>query len=612
MALAENDPKKAEGLADRAIASAQNETDPAKYAAKWPLAVDTRAKVAMAAGDYTGAHEYARQVLQKFPKDKNAISLYHMTDGRDGAAPASTPAAAPSNANASRAAAPAPNYTPAAPAVKPYLDRAAALLGMRDYRGAIEAAGKASELDPSNPDPHMQAAVAWAALKNLTQALLEVTKTIERLQRGDPRLAGAYSTRALYKNKTGDAAGAVEDADAAIKLNPGGADAFYQRSVAFAALGRRAASLEDLKKAAELKPSDYQSLYETAARETAAAPAAPAGPSAWSKLTGATGGVLPLVVGGVGGLFFIFAGYVLFFAKENSRMKRWLTPAAQPLSESGDYAKVVGGHIQIQGELDRGGMGVVLKGFDTRLRRAVAVKRLRPELQERESERKRILDEAQTLAKFHHPNIVDIYEAVPEGDDIYIVCPLLEGRTVHSELNAAPGRKLEPRRALEILRPVAEAIDHAHAKGVIHRDLKPSNIMLAADGRVLVMDFGIAKNGVNHSRVTMTDTVAGTPPYMAPEQGWGAVSRQSDLFALGVTAYEMLTGALPFGPNNEHAKREDRPGRFLAASSVTPSLPAAVDAVLEKALSAEPAKRHKTCAEFCRALDDALQATPRA
>lgn len=618
---------KAHGLADRAVSAAEQATNDPKQADKLANALTTRGSFLEKAGEFERAHADAKYALKVKPGDKAALGLLHSTAGRTkaGSSPA-VQATAPAPAFV-RTPAPAAPFvpTPAAPNVKSFLDRAANLIGMRDYRGAIDSAQRAAALDPSNPDPHMQQAVAWAALKNVSEAMLAISRAIERLAEGDPRLPGAYNTRALFKNKDGNYAGAAADAGEAIKRDPGMADAYYQRSVAQKGQGNKAESVADLKKAAELKPSDYKSLYDVAAREMDETAGASVPDSrqksalhqTWTRLLGKAGGGFKLFMGTMGALFVLFAGCVLWFAKEGSpasRVRSFFTRRSQIVTVttpvSAEEPREIGGHIELRREIDRGGMGVIYEAFDKNLKRPVAVKRLLPELQN-EDLLKRILAEAQTLALFHHPHIVEIYEVITEGKDIFLVQPLLDGHTVYVELNESPGRRLTTERTFEIALAVASAIDYSHAKGVIHRDLKPSNIMVTKDGRILVMDYGIAKSNVNHSQITKTGMSVGTPAYMAPEQEMGKVCRQSDVFALAASLYEMLSGRLPFGMNDLFRKLQKEPGKFVAPSSLILGLPPAVDAVFEKGLAAEPGDRQKTCTELVQDLKAAFrQPTP--
>lgn len=274
-----------------------------------------------------------------------------------------------------------------------------------------------------------------------------------------------------------------------------------------------------------------------------------------------------------------------------------------PRSERPARPRVVGGQFDLGEVIGEGGMGAVYKGWDRALKRPVAIKRLRDELQHSPRERERFVQEAELVARLRHPNIVEIHTIVREADDTFLVFEHIAGRTLHRELNASPGRHLSPRAALDFLGQVADAVDHAHARRVIHRDLKPANVMIAERGWAKVMDFGIARQ-VQDSLLATTKTIVGTPTYMAPEQALGTVARESDQYALAVTLYEMLTGAVPFrGPDEMRDKLE---ARFLRASALLPELPPAIDAVFARALKARPEERFSSCRELYAAASDAL------
>ena len=159
-------------------------------------------------------------------------------------------------------------------------------------------------------------------------------------------------------------------------------------------------------------------------------------------------------------------------------------------------------------------------------------------------------------------------------------------------------------RAAKVVREIASAVTHAHEKNIIHRDLKPSNVMLTTEGRVKVMDFGIARMAKDSmTRHSMTNTIAGTPPYMAPEQEQGTVRKESDVYALGVCLYEMTTGHLPFSGSGAAMLLNKLNGKLIPPSQRSPSVPPGLDAVIAKALAPDPDKRYRTPAELVAALD---------
>src|SRR5919107_3770700 len=185
-----------------------------------------------------------------------------------------------------------------------------------------------------------------------------------------------------------------------------------------------------------------------------------------------------------------------------------------------------------------GGMATVLLAEDERLGRRVAVKRLHAESPEDPARRFR--REARLGASLNHPNLVAVYDIVTDEEDVLIVMEYVEGETLRDALERAP---LEPERAIEVLRGVAAALDHAHAEGIIHRDVKPANVLVGSDGRVKLADLGIA-TAVEGTRITMSGTVLGTAAYMAPEQleGSGKPGPAADVYSLAVVAWEVLSG----------------------------------------------------------------------
>lgn len=199
--------------------------------------------------------------------------------------------------------------------------------------------------------------------------------------------------------------------------------------------------------------------------------------------------------------------------------------------------------------LGEGGMGVVFRAKDTRLERDTALKFLPPDLGSDDEARERLLIEARAASRLDHPNICTVYE-VGETDDgrVFIAMGCYEGRSLRALLDDGP---LAPERAVGLAAQIARGLGAAHAKGITHRDVKPSNVIVTDDGTAKLIDFGIAK--VPESTLTKTGTTLGTMAYMAPEQTRGAATERSDLWALGVVLFEMLTGRRPFDSPYEGA-----------------------------------------------------------
>ena len=263
----------------------------------------------------------------------------------------------------------------------------------------------------------------------------------------------------------------------------------------------------------------------------------------------------------------------------------------------------VGNAYDIESEIGRGGMAVVYQATDVRLRRRVAIKVLPPELAFRPDVRSRFLREAQTAAQLSHPDIVPIYSVDEQNGLVFFVMALVEGESLAARFSRGP---LEIEDARRILAEVADALAYAHAHGVIHRDIKPDNILLDRDsGHALVTDFGIARAAEADSRLTATGITVGTPAYMSPEQGMGDrdVDGRSDIYSLGVVAYQVLTGSLPFRANNtpamimKHVSETPRPVRELRRD-----VPPALAAAIERALAKDPDDRFPDAATFRDAL----------
>jgi serine/threonine protein kinase len=277
--------------------------------------------------------------------------------------------------------------------------------------------------------------------------------------------------------------------------------------------------------------------------------------------------------------------------------------------------EAVEGLYEIEAEIGRGGMAVVYRARDTRLRRRVALKVLPPELAFRAEVRTRFLREAEMAARLSHPHIVPIYAVDEAKGLVYFAMGLVEGESLASRLHTEPRPSLEFVR--RVLREVADALSYAHAQGVVHRDIKPDNILLeASTGRALVTDFGIARAAEGDQKLTATGIAVGTPAYMSPEQAMGerAVDGRADLYALGIVGYQMLAGELPFQATNtpallmKHLSERPRP-----LSQVREDLPQNLVYAIDRALEKGREQRWPDASQFRTALaDDApLPPAPR-
>jgi serine/threonine-protein kinase len=289
-------------------------------------------------------------------------------------------------------------------------------------------------------------------------------------------------------------------------------------------------------------------------------------------------------------------------------------------SESADQelqarvANVLAPAYVVEREVGRGGMGIVYRAKDVRLKRVVAVKLLPPELAYRTEIRTRFLQEAETAAQLSHPNIVPIYTVDERDGLVYFVMAFVDGDNLGAKLRASGPMAAEPTK--RVLKEVAQALAFAHARGVIHRDIKPDNILLdAGDGRALVTDFGIARavDETTGTRLTATGVAIGTPAYMSPEQCAGdrAIDGRSDLYALGVVGYQMLSGAPPFTGSST-------PALLVKQISEAPvplrdrraDVPEQLARVIMKLLAKAPQDRFADATALVAALDGAPVADP--
>jgi eukaryotic-like serine/threonine-protein kinase len=260
------------------------------------------------------------------------------------------------------------------------------------------------------------------------------------------------------------------------------------------------------------------------------------------------------------------------------------------------------GPYEVREEVGRGGMGVVYAAEDARLGRPVALKMLPPAFSRDPLARERLSREARAAAALSHPSIATVYALEEIDGDLFIASELVRGSTLRAELAAGP---LERDRLLDTLTQIAEALDAAHRQGIVHRDLKPENVLRGLDGRLKVVDFGIARiigpMPDGKGGLTLTGTHLGTPGYMAPEQLRGqTVDARADVFAFGVMAYELATGSHPFGGSDPAALIE----RLVSDNPPLsrPIDPAGLDAIVRRCLKGSQAGRFASGSELLQAL----------
>ena len=282
--------------------------------------------------------------------------------------------------------------------------------------------------------------------------------------------------------------------------------------------------------------------------------------------------------------------------------------AAGTLITAGAEKPMLGRYV-VEKELGKGAMGVVYFGRDPKIGRTVAIKTMALsqefEAEELDEARARFFREAETAGRLNHPNIVTIYDAGEEHDLAYIAMEFLKGRDLVD--SAKQGQLLPLPRALSVVARVADALGYAHQQSVVHRDIKPANIMYEGESdTVKVTDFGIAR--ITDASKTKTGMVLGTPSYMSPEQLSGKkIDGRSDLFSLGVTLYQLVSGHLPFVGDSMAElmfRIANDPPRDIAP--LVPDLPRCVHAVLTKALQKDIEKRYQNGAEFAEALRQCL------
>jgi tetratricopeptide (TPR) repeat protein/tRNA A-37 threonylcarbamoyl transferase component Bud32 len=496
---------------------------------------------------------------------------------------------------------PAPGVVP--PTLRTLFQQAHDKLADGDDDGALLALREAVDLEPARPEGW----VTTSEILNQEGDYSGAKTSAERALKIAPDDARALRAKSYAEFNLGDYQQAFTDANRAVALDPNSGLGYLFRAMAEENLGMKEQAIKDYRLAEKFDPSLMPAAEEGLRRlKGSSAPDGAAGSSSGLvKRVGVVGGSGVLILLGLLGT----ASGRRVVEDYTRRLKTVIGPAPERkepvvLHEAATVAlgALIGGHYRVTGELGRGGMGAVYKANDEKLQRPVAVKQLLGAARIDPESMARLLKEARLVAQLQHPNIAEIYSVITDRDPM-LVFEFIDGESLDKTLHR--NMKLPPERTRRIIAEVCAALEHAHARGVIHRDLKPANVMLGPDGSAKVMDFGIAHQASGAATMTRTATAAGTPPYMAPEQSLGSVSKASDLYSLAVVAYELLTGARPFdGPDYLEPKLRKE---FAPATGRNAALPKALDAFFAKALDPDPTKRFSGARDFSKAFGSALE-----
>ena len=484
------------------------------------------------------------------------------------------------------------------------------------YGWAIQAATQSLEKYPNNPG----ALGIRAQAENLSGDYKRAEEDALAAIQLHPNPA-AYQNLAYAQLRQGRFQDATASADKAVQANPQGALGWAIRAYAEDAMKNKQAALWSIRRAAELDGAFEAKRQAAEAGESIFDPSEDNA----SLLARGMGPRAPASErfpweGALEALALVAAiAITAFILRRRRRSGSWrvaLTPLPPvrlltPRAPTGPEDTWVGKY-ELGRLIGRGGMGVVYEGMDHSLGRTVAIKKMSDTLgAQGEKWRSAYIQEARTVASLHHPSIVDIYDIVEQGERIYLVFEFVRGKTVH-ELLASDGR-FSLHKAIEILSPICDALAAAHARGLVHRDLKPMNIMVSEDGRPKLMDFGIARTLTTGDdgkpAVNRTQTVLGTPVYMAPECWQGIVRKESDIYSLGVCLYEMLTGSLPFRFPNPMAPPTG--AFFERPSAKIRDLPVEIDDFMFAALEPDPNRRIADAKEFLSRLKAAAKYSAR-
>jgi eukaryotic-like serine/threonine-protein kinase len=278
----------------------------------------------------------------------------------------------------------------------------------------------------------------------------------------------------------------------------------------------------------------------------------------------------------------------------------------RPSTSSQMIGTVLSGRYKLEAKLGSGGMSTVYLARDTTLDRSVAVKVMHREMSEQEDQLQRFRQEARAVAKLSHPNVVAVIDAGEDGGHPYIVFEYVEGETLKQRINRVGA--LDPQEALAYAIEIARGLTVAHNRNMVHRDIKPQNVLIDAEGRAKLTDFGISRQ-LEQDGMTATGRVLGTTDYVAPEQAMGhPVDQRSDVYSLGVVLYEMLVGQVPFHADSQVGVAMKHVNEELPdVQQRRPELSAAAAMVVERATAKDPAQRYQEVGDLIDDLGTALE-----
>ncbi|MBI4377165.1 MAG: tetratricopeptide repeat protein [Elusimicrobia bacterium] len=551
-----------------------------------PEALRARALAAYGLGHLLQAAEDARKALALDPNDRTAFAIMKLTQGRIPSINIDALHARVANEvqreyhglvhqlNQIEEKRRKPQVSAPPHPADSLAQAAAAKIASKDYWGALANAEEAIRLNPNSALAYYYRAAANNLLGRYEDAISDATRALMI----DPADTAHRDVRAWAYNKLGRFRDAIADSQRSLQIDPRDAYAMANLGYSREKMGDLPGMLRELRRAASLSPQFQPALKDAAERhgmETAASPSGPA-PDPGRR---ARSFLLVVASSAIGGIL-ISIGFLYLKTEESPS-------AAQP------KLPLLASNYSVLRTLGLGGMGVVYEAMDQALQRKVAVKMIRDELSGDPAARQSLLEEARTVAALHHPGIVDIHAILEDPSGIYLIFEFLEGQTLDQLIRKRKRLSLPEARA--IIKPVCQALDYAHRHQVVHRDLKPGNIMVTGEGTVKLLDFGISRRLERRSNAGTGGW--GTPGYMAPEQREGIVRKESDIFSIGACLYEMLTGVRPRPLDN------DGPGYGEKATAVAPTLPSALDELIDRSMHPDPDKRIGSAEEFWARLD---------